>query len=380
MERHRLNKNSSVVLYQQLAETLKRSIRDSHLQPGAQIPTEFSLAKKYSISRGTVRQALTLLQEEGLIQRIPGRGTFLRNPQSTHRSEPQRRIGVIIPAVDDQLSLNILAGVESVAKYHGCQVVFNHSNECLEQEKEDIAHMRSDQVEGIIIFPLSNEEHDEAIWELYREKFPFVLVDRFFPNLDCDYVIADNVNGGFRATEHLILLGHKAISFIHRPEADFRTTTVRDRYLGYRKALEKYQIDYQENWLVLIKETSQDINSGSQLLPFISYLQQADRTPAVFAVNDVTAISIIAAAGRLGIKIPEELAVVGFDNLKIATQIEHPLTTIHQERFEMGVRAAHLLLERIEGRTGRPEHIVTPTNLVIRETCGAHLHILKNHL
>jgi GntR family transcriptional regulator of arabinose operon len=379
MEKEDLTRSSSVILYRQLAEVLMQYFQEDKAQVGSRIPTEFELSTKFGVSRGTVRRALRLLEEGGLIERVPGVGTFLRHKVMSSYPTGQRRIGVIVPYAQDQLGLNILVGVESVAKYRGYQVVFSFTNENLEQEKEDIRRMRQDGVCGIIIFPVSRLEYDAAIWQLHQDGFPFVLVDRFFPNLDCDYVVADNFGGGYRATEHLIMLGYKEIAFLcHQPD-DFRTTSIRDRYQGYLKALADYHLDFQENWLVMIKDESR-ASEKDALQFYIEYLQHPDHPKAIFTVNDLTAVSLAAAAGRLGIKLPKELAVVGFDNIKMATQLPCPLTTIQQERTELGVRAAHLLLGRIDGHIGRPEHIVIPTNLVIRESCGARQRIIENRL
>jgi DNA-binding LacI/PurR family transcriptional regulator len=372
MDRDLLDQVKGNALYRKLADVLKQHLREANEPAGSRIPTEFELAATYGVSRGTVRQALRLLEQDGLIERIPGAGTFLRREITAEQTGIiQRRIGLIIPYAHDQLSLDILVGVESVAKYRKYQVVFNHSAESLEEEKTDIARMLKDQVSGIIIFPVSNETYDEAIWELQAKKFPFVLVDRYFPDLDCDYVVSGNLEGGYRATEHLILNGHQEIGFIYHPQADFRTTSVRDRFLGYRKALDDYQIHFREDWLVAIDEKITPASVKDSLLPYVEYLRIEKRLRAFFTINDITAISLLAAGARMGLKIPDELAVVGFDNLKIATQIEHPLTTISQERIELGVRAAQLLLGRIDGHSSKPEHIVIPTSLIIRDTCGA---------
>lgn len=381
MEGNLLNKNTSVVLYRQLADVLRQFFRESQMPVGARIPTEFELSAKYGVSRGTVRQALHLLEEDGLIERVPGLGTFLQaSANASDMPGSERRIGLIIPPTPDQLSLNILIGVESVAKYRGYQLVFSHSNENLAEEKADIERMLRDHVSGLIIFPVSNTTYDEAIWKLQEDKFPFVLVDRYFADLDCDYVVADNLNGGFRATEHLILNGHTEIGFLFHPQADFRTTSVRDRYQGYRKALEEYHISFQDSWLVSIDEQPAGSPGEDSLLPYLDFLRQPSRPSAFFTVNDISAINLLAAAARLGISVPEELVVVGFDNIRISAQIQHPLTTINQERTELGVRAAHLLLGRIDGRVGKSEHIVVPTSLVIRESCGARQRIWKGRL
>ncbi len=144
---------TSIVLYQQLADVLRQYFRESRMLVGDRLPTEFDLASKYEVSRGTVRRALSLLQEEGLIERIPGRGTFLRGEPVRNHLDSPRRIGLIIPYAQDQLGLNILVGVESVAKYRGYQVVFNHTNESLEEEKADIARMLKDSGVGDHHFP-----------------------------------------------------------------------------------------------------------------------------------------------------------------------------------------------------------------------------------
>ena len=167
MDKILLDKNRGVVLYQQLASVLRQHLRETDLQVGSRIPTEFELSSTFGVSRGTVRQALGLLEKEGLIQRVPGLGTFL----SAKETQPppagnERRIGLVIPYAQDQLSLNILIGVESAAKKRGFQVVFSHTNEDLQQEKKDIARLRADRVAGIILFPLSNCEVDENIGEL----------------------------------------------------------------------------------------------------------------------------------------------------------------------------------------------------------------------
>jgi DNA-binding LacI/PurR family transcriptional regulator len=195
-------------------------------------------------------------------------------------------------------------------------------------------------------------------------------VDRYFPALDCDYVVVDNLGGGYRATEHLITLGHSKIAFLHTG-AGYKTTAVQDRYRGYRKALSDHNLPFQETWATSLGNVNADSGDEDVAAACVPYLQHPDRQRAVFAANDFTAVGLISAATSLGLRVPEDLAVVGFDDMRIAAQIHPPLTTINQPRVEIGIRAAQLLIDRIAGKGGPPEHIVLPTHLVVRSSCGA---------
>ncbi len=382
MDAFQLDKNRGVVLYRQLANVLRQHFIESKLSIGARIPTEFELSRTFGVSRGTVRQALGLLQKEGLIDRVPGLGTFLSAQETSPAPSPsQRRIGLVIPYAQDQLSLNILIGAESVAKRRGYQLVFNHTNENLEQEREDVTRMRRDQVAGVILFPISNQEEDEMVWQLHEDRFPFVLVDRYFPGLNCCYVVSDNTGGAYRATEHLIILGYSQIAFLYHANADFRTTSVRDRYLGYRKALEEYNIEFDERWAVQINDQEFIARADGKQDPYYDFLTRPDRPRAVFAVNDNTAIDLLTSATRLGISVPGDLAIVGFDNLRMASQVPIPLTTINVHRTQIGEAAANLLIDRIEGTTLADQvHIVLPTELIVRESCGARQRLRQSKL
>jgi GntR family transcriptional regulator, arabinose operon transcriptional repressor len=376
MNRNLLENGKGEALYRKLADVLRQHIHEGSLSEGGRLATEFELSKIYGVSRGTVRQALGLLEDEGLIKRVPGLGTFTRSNQIAEAGKVAQphTIGLITPFAHDQLSLDILLGAENAVKFRGFHIVFHYSKESLEEEKEDIARLRAIGVSGIIIFPVSNCEYDEAIWQLQDEHFPYILVDRYFPNLDSDYVVSDNFGGGYRATEHLIILGYAEIAFVYHSLADFRTTSVRDRFQGYQKALADYNIKFEPEWVVAIEEISPS-GSEDNSACFIPYLERSHRPVAHFVVNDTTAIDLLVAAARLGIKIPDNLAVVGFDNLKVGAQVQYPLTTVSQTLFDLGVKSAHLLIDRIEGRHGPPEHIVLPTGLVVRESCGARQHV-----
>jgi GntR family transcriptional regulator, arabinose operon transcriptional repressor len=365
---------SATALYSQILAYFRQRILDGSLAPGARLPTELELAQEYQISRGTVRQALNALVTEGLIERVQGSGTFVRQTplvQAQAPQAPERRIGLVLNRLDGQLELGILAGVEHAAKSRGYQVSFAYSEENLEQQDRDITRLRNDRVAGLIILPVSVVTYDESIRRLQANHIPFVLVDRYFPDLDSDYVVADNLGGGYRATEHLLILGHRRIGFVYAHGGTLQTSSVRDRWLGYRKALEVYGLPYDET---LVFQNSPQLESSSRG-PYDQLLSRPDRPSAIFAVNDFEALTLLRVAQRCGLRVPEDLALVGFDDLNFTAQLSPPLTTVAQPYLDLGSRAGHLLINRIEGQIGDPKHIVLPTNLIVRESCGARVRV-----
>jgi DNA-binding LacI/PurR family transcriptional regulator len=362
-----------MALYAELIAYVRQRILDGSLPPGARLPTELELAQQHRMSRGTVRHALNTLVHEGLIERVQGRGTFVRQQPRAPAAAPQapeRRIGLLLHYMDGPLDVDILIGVEHAAKSRGYQLSFAYAEESLEQQDRDIDRLRADRVAGMIIYPVSDVTYDESIWRLQADGVPFVLVDRYFPDLDSDYVVADNVGGGYRATQHLLILGHTRIGFVYSPKGTLLTTSVRDRCEGYRKALLEYGCPYDETLIVQQPEGPTDGGTA-----YDDLLMRPDRPSAIFAVNDHVALDLMRAVRQRGLRVPEDLALVGFDDRDFAAHLSPPLTTVAQPRMDLGLRAGNLLINRIEGQVGPPKHIELPTSLAVRESCGARLRV-----
>ncbi len=363
------NKESATSVYHQLAGVLRDQILNGTLEPGAKLPPELELTEKYQLSRGTVRQAILLLVTEGLVERIQGKGTFVRQLKKGNGNGGV--IGITLPYAHDALAIDILLGAESAAKSRGYSLLFSYTDENLQQEAVDIQRMRAENAKGLIIFPCTNVTYDEAIWQLRKEGFPFVLVDRYFPNLPSDYVGVDNLGGAYRVTQHLIHLGHQSIAFIGA--SDTQTTSVKDRFQGYKRALADHGLSFQESWHCSYVGAA--ANESIALNEIGTYLSRPDTPRAIVAVNDYTAIKVVKVARSLGLRIPEDAAIVGFDDIEQASQIETPLTTVAQPRYEIGVRAAHLLIDRLKGVKTSLSQLILPTSLVIRESCGARMRL-----
>ena len=394
-------KERTKILHFQLMTYFRERILDGRLSAGARLPTDGELAAQYQISRDSVRQALALLANEGLIDRVQGRGTFVSQPASngsTVTQLKQKQIGLVLNrTLRTQVNMNLLVGVEQAAKSHGYSVSFTYAEGNQEQQARDIARLRANQVLGMIIYLTGDSTHDASIQQLQADHVPIVLIDRYFPGLAIDYVGLDNVGGGYRATEHLLILGHRRIGFIFSYEETLQTTSVYERWQGYCKALQKYGVPYDEilvapdcnpcyqaEWpigSVPYDETPvvpdfRQLQTGTHE-GLVEFLERPDRPSAIFAVNDYVALDIMQAAKAIHLRIPEDLAVVGFDDTEFAAHVNPPLTTIRQPFIDIGLRAGTLLISRIEGIVGVPKHIELSTNLIIRESCGAQLHVKK---
>lgn len=351
-----IDHESPTALYIQLVGHFRASILSGKLPPGSRIPSELELAERYRISRGTVRQAMNILVSDELIERIPGKGTFVRKVDSA------ALLGVILPYVGDALTMDILVGVEQTAKQHSYQVLFAQTEERAQQQALDIQRMRDQKAAGIILFPLTNRAHDELIAGLAADGVPLVLVDRYFPDLSTDVVVVDNFDGGKQATDHLIALGHDRIGFI--AAASMETTSIRDRFHGYRHALAAHGLPYEEG---LFLSLPSDVPPGT----LEAYLRAPDRPTALFASNDFTALRVLRRAAALGLLVPQDLAVVGFDNIKEAAELSVPLTTVAQSGRQVGQRACELLLEQLNNPRRPRRHETLPVELIVRRSCGA---------
>ena len=395
-------KERTKILHFQLMTYFRERILDGRLSAGARLPTDGELAAQYQISRDSVRQALALLANEGLIDRVQGRGTFVSQPPSNGSPVTQlkqKQIGLVLNrTLRTQVNMNLLVGVEQAAKSHGYSVSFTYAEGNQEQQARDIARLRANQVLGMIIYLTGDSTRDASIQQLQADHVPIVLIDRYFPGLAIDYVGLDNVGGGYRATEHLLILGHRRIGFIFSYEETLQTTSVYERWQGYCKALQKYGVPYDETLVapdrnpcyqaaewpigsVPFDETPvvpdfRQLQTGTHE-GLVEFLERPDRPGAIFAVNDYVALDIMQAAKAIHLRIPEDLAVVGFDDTEFAAHVNPPLTTIRQPFIDIGLRAGTLLISRIEGIVGVPKHIELSTNLIIRESCGAQLHVKK---
>lgn len=213
-------------------------------------------------------------------------------------------------------------------------------------------------VDGAIIVSL--QLNDDQIERLQQRKFPVVLIDAQHPEMNVVYI--DDVAGGRMATQHLIDLGHRRIGFLSDYlESPFDFVSMRHRYRGYRRALEDADIEFNSNY-----QQEGALGGREAYQKAVQLLTLPERPTAIFAASDTHAIGVLKAAQDLSIKVPEELSVIGYDDIRDAEYLN--LTTIRQHLFEIGVEGANMLLNTLRAPNGLPRKLQLPTQLVVRGT------------
>lgn len=270
-------------------------------------------------------------------------------------------IGLIIPTISNPVFAESTLGVQEYADSKNVQVILGNSYYKNTQEKNLVRVLRENQVDGLII--TTTNVKGKVLQTLVDENFPFVLLFSTIKTGPISAVGVDNYRGGYLAAEHLINLGHKRIGMV----AGNFTTTDRSyhRWHGYKRCLKDNGITYDKNLLV---QTEYALTEGQNAIKNLLNLPLPPT--AVFCSNDYLALGALKGAREAGLTLPEDLSIVGFDDMQTASFMVPALTTIRQPAHEMGKRAAELLLQLIESKS-KPLQIMLETELVVRESTTA---------
>jgi len=267
-------------------------------------------------------------------------------------------IGLVVPDITNPFFADIARGVGEVAHAFGYGVILCNTAESLERGLNYIRLLRRKRVDGLII--TNATRNDPVAKQLAGSKTPFILVSRLWEGIETSYVIGDDHYGARQAVEHLISLGHKRIGFIGGPAA---VQSSNDRMQTYREVLQEHGLTPQEEWIRYADFTQRAGREAGRRM-----LSLTVRPTAIFAANDVTALGVLEAAEDLGISVPDDLSIVGYDDISYASLPRIQLTTVAPPAFEMGKIATDWLISTIVGRHQRLLHRVLKPHLVVRCT------------
>lgn len=270
-------------------------------------------------------------------------------------------IGLVISDIRNPFFTELSSVIEDVASRFGYNIILCNTREDQDIEHEFLEVLWRRRVHGLILAPADYERSD--LRDFLKHNIPVVLVDRYIEGTDTHAILVDNVEGGYRATEYLIKLGHRRIGIVLGRE---RITTVRERLQGFLNALRDYGIPHDD--ALIAKGSLYTVEGGRQA---IRQLLQADPLPsAVFSSAGVSTIGALLELKEQGIRIPDDLSFIGFDDDNWARIANPPLTVVSQPVQEMGQEAAQLIIQLIQGWSRKEfRRIVLHTELVIRESC-----------
>jgi LacI family transcriptional regulator len=309
--------------------------------------TIYDLAKKLNISIATVSRALkddpvvskkTKKKIADLAQEMGYRSNnFARNL----RNQKTNTIGVIVPRLNSYFMSTVIAGIESIANKEGYNLIISQSSESFDKEMASAKTMFNNRVDGVLVSLAYDTENLAHFDSFFKRHIPLIFFDRVVEDENSTNILIDNRKAAYEATTHLIKQGCKRI--VHITATPKRNVYV-DRLQGYKHALSDNDIAFREDY-VIISNLSQEAGA----IAAQEILQMNPLPDAVFVANDNCAVGCMLALKHAGIKIPEDIAFVGFNNDPVSKVIEPNLTTINYPGYEMGEVAARYLFNHLNG-------------------------------
>ncbi len=368
--------NDTTIRFREVARQLKEEVLSGLYGKEGRMPSEAQLVNRFGVSRPTVAKALSLLGNEGLVERRAGSGTYAKAGRRPEAST--NLLALLVPSLGNTEIFQLICGeIASLARVHNYGLVWGGSELpkldpelSLRHSKELCQQFIERRVSGVFFAPhelvKDKEETNRSMAVMLREAgIPVVLLDRdlasFPTRSDFDLVGIDNFAGGYMLAEHLLKLGCTRIHFVARPMS---APTVEARIAGVREALGRQGIEPERGWLHI-----GDLDDKK----FVRGLTGPLRPDAYICANDHTAALLMRELQKSNIRVPQDVRVLGFDDVKFATLVSPPLTTIQQPCREIALIAFRAMMDRLADPTLPACHLTVAPRLIIRDSCGAYL-------
>jgi len=331
--------------------------------------TIYDIAEKLKISPTTVSRGLKdhpaiKKETKKRIREMALKMGYQNNTFASNlRSRKTNTIGIIIPRINSAFMSSVISGVEQVVNSNGYNLIISQSQEQYHKEVASATTMFHSRVDGLLVSLASDTEKNQHFESFLLKKIPVVFFDRIFDHPDCTNIVIDNSRAGYDAVKHLLDLGCKRIALI---TGNLNRNVYADRLKGYQMALAERQISFDESLVIV---SSANLNEQSGLDAAQKILQMNPRPDGVFAANDTSAVACMLGLQDAGIEVPNEVAVVGFNNDPISLIVRPRLTTINYPGYEMGKIAATTLINTLNKPAERNlTTIVLKHELIVRES------------
>lgn len=348
-----------------LMEQLKADILSGTISPGEKLPSENELSQTYSLSRHTIRKALGILEQEGYVEAFHGKGTFCS--EKTRHMKKTRNIAVVTTYISDYIFPRLIQGMDNVLSEQGYSIILKNTGNSRAKEARCLEELLQKDIDGLIIEPSKSQmicKHGNLYESLEKFKIPYIFIQGIYTEMkDKSHILMDDEMGGYQVTKYLLDLGHRRIAGF------FKADDVQglERHKGYVRALQEAGITYNPDDVVWFHTEDRKVKPAIMAREMV----KSERMPdGIVCYNDQIAVQVMEALESIGVNIPEDVSVTGYDN-SLYAQRGSGITTIAHPQEKLGEMAAELILEKINGvpeEESKVERLIQP-ELIIRGSC-----------
>jgi GntR family transcriptional regulator of arabinose operon len=352
--------------YQNLKEYIVSVIEDGSMKQNEKMYSENELAEKFAISRHTVRKAIGDLVNDGWLYRVQGKGTFVNNtsPNVSNGNKPSKIIGVMISFLNDYIFPTIVQGIEAKLASEGYTIFLSCTYNQHEKEKACLENLLSQNIDGLIVEATKGALPNPNI-ELYqklRDKgVPVLFIHGAYNEFECSYLAQDDRQAGYIATKHLIDKGHRNIGGIFK----FDYKQGHSRFEGFQKAINEAKFSASDNTIIWFDDDDLDYQLNKDINKKVAAM--IEKSTAIVCYNDQIAVRLMEVIKNIGLNVPDDKSLISFDDSSIAVAVEPKLTTMAHPQEKLGIRAAQIMLDIINGDKTKIEEKMQPM-LIIRDS------------
>ena len=351
--------------YFTLMEELKEKIISGRIQPGEKLPSENQFTVQYSLSRHTVRKALSLLEQEGYIEACHGKGTFCS--EKMRHMKKSRNIAVVTTYISDYIFPRLIQGMDNVLSEQGYSIILKNTGNSRQKEAKCLEELLQKDIDGLIIEPSKSQlscRHPGLYENLEKYQIPYIFIQGIYTEMkDKPHILMDDARGGYLVTKYLLEQGHRRITGFFKAD-DIQGI---QRHKGYVRALQEAGIPYDPDLVVWFH--TEDRRSKPSMM--VKEMVKTGSLPhGIVCYNDQIAVQVIESLEDCGLQVPKDISVTGYDN-SLYAQRGTGITTIAHPQERLGEMAAELILEKINGvseEDSKVERLIQP-ELIVRGSC-----------
>jgi len=341
-------------LYKQIKDFIIGEIEKGNLKPNEKIYSGSTLREKFKVSKITTEKALQMLLEEGIIYRIPGKGSFVSGKQITGQKNEKLNIAFVCPHLKSHHVVNILIGLEEIICSHGHNLLLRVTKGSFNNQNEILHTLLGQKVDGIVLYPVEGKFYSDEIFRMKLTHFPFVLVDKMLDRVDTSYVISDNEEGSYLGTQELLKKGHSKIAFFSQ-YAPSSSSSIRSRIRGFVRALQDAGIDNPYHWIfdsfdeeVGVFLTYDEEHREKFIKDIRDFIQARPGVTAVMAVSPGNLSHVVRGLRAVDADFAKQVELVVFDIDEYLDISRTPMLSINQLSRKMGNEVARIILNQIE--------------------------------